>query len=104
MTKQNLSSTTRQTYVFSTMYPSMDLHCVKKKLQDCVSLVFEQAIQKIGPKNEPKVLTLRRCGGNQHPWMSTSQVHQRKDTLCQQTVTPGRLVQWIEYLVDNLHV
>ena len=106
MTEQNLSSVTHQTYDFSTMYPSMDLGCVKKKLTDYVALVFEHAKQTAYPLNEPKVLVLRRRGVNKRPWRTacTLQACQCKNTLCKQTVTQKRLVQWIEYLVDNLHV
>lgn len=106
MTKQHLGNATHQTYDFSTMYPSMDLTCVKKKLTDYVTLVFEHAKQSEYPLNEPKVLVLRRRGVNKHPWRQacTEQACQCKNTLCQQTVTQERLVQWIVYLVDNLHV
>ena len=68
MTKQNLASTTHQPYDFSTMYASMDLNFMKKKLKDYVKLVCEHAKQTIYPLNELKVLALRQCGGNTRPW------------------------------------
>lgn len=59
MSKQNLGSTTHQTYDFSAMCASMDLNCVKKKLKEYVVLVFEQAKQTESPLKDLQVLTLR---------------------------------------------
>ena len=54
MSKQNLCSTAPQTDDFSSMYPSMHLNCVRKKLTDYVALVFEQAKQNEHPYHVSK--------------------------------------------------
>ena len=53
MTSLGLSSDTQQTYDFATMYPSLNLDCMKKQLSEYTSLVFEHARQNIRPFNEP---------------------------------------------------
>ena len=64
--------------------------------------MFEQAKQSLDPKNEPKVLATVLDGVEATNTHGRPQAHQRKDTLCQQTVTQEGLVQLVEYLVDNL--
>ena len=47
----------------------------------------------------------RRCGGTRH-WRAgcALQTYQSKNTLCKQTVAQETLVQWSQYLVDDLHI
>ena len=103
MTSLGLSSDTQQTYDFATMYPSLDLDCMKKKLSEYTSLVFEHARQNIRPFNEPKVLVLKRKCANQNPWKVEGSTA-ASDTPSQQVVTADRLEKWLRHLANNLHV
>jgi len=103
MTSLGLSSDTQQTYDFATMYPSLDLDCMKKKLSEYTSLVFEHARQNIRPLNEPKALVLKRKCANQNPWKVEGSTA-ASNTPSQQVVTADRLEKWLRHLADNLHV
>jgi len=103
MTDLGLSSDTQQTYDFATMYTSLDLDCMKKKLSEYISLVFEHARQNVRPFNEPKVLVLKRKCANQHPWRVDGSTT-ASNTPSQQVVTAARLEKWLRHLLDNLHV
>ena len=102
MTAQKLHSDTHQTYDFSTMFPSLNLECLKMKMRDYVELVFEHACQFEYPRKEPKALELKRRGLNSRPWRAARKC-QSKDTLSQKVVTKDRLINWMNYLFDNLH-
>ena len=102
MNNLGLSSDTQQTYGFVTMYPSLDLKCMKKKLSEYVSLVLEHARQNVRPFNEPKVLVLKRKCANQNPWRGEGSTA-ASSTPSQQVVTAHRLEKWLRHLLANLH-
>ena len=102
MTAQKLHSDTHQTYDFSTMFPSLNLECLKMKMRDYVELVFEHACQFEYPRKEPKALELKRRGLNSRPWRAARNC-QSKDTLSQKVVTKDRLINWMNYLFEPSH-
>ena len=88
----------QQTYDFSTMYTSMHLKAIKKKMSEYVDLVFEYKRQ--SAKGNQQVLVVKRKGKSY--W--TNRIKDQHNTDNTKYITARRLKQWIRYLLKRLFV
>ena len=88
----------QQTYDFSTMYPSMKLEEVNRKMAQYIHLVFEY--QKQSAKGSSQVLVLKQKG----KCFWTKRKKEQADDHRTKYVTAQRLIKWIKYLLKRLFV
>ena len=92
----------QQTYDFSTMYTSLKLDVIRRKMGEYVDLVFEYQRQSTGNKSDKgkeKIMMLKYKGRS--TWVTKSD---QKDTTCNKAVTAERIKKWIKYLLKRLFV
>jgi len=90
----------QQTYDFATMYTSMQLKAIEKKMQQYVDLVFEYQRQGGGrDKGKPKVLMIKRRGPGR--WVKDTRQRDKTGT---KFISATKLKRWINYLLKRLFV
>ena len=93
----------QQTYDFSTMYTSMKLDEVEKKMEEYVDLVFEYQKQHDGKstdRHQEKVILVKHKGAG--GWRVKSD--DQHDTKSKKYITADRIKKWIKYLLGELYV
>ena len=83
------------------MYTQLKLEELKKVMKKYVSMVFAYANKAVGKKGE-KVLRVKARGTLRSPWYLKTEAPGDKDNV--KIVTPERLMEWIEHLLDNLYI
>ena len=93
-------SSGQQTYDFATMYTSMQLKAIEKKMQQYVNLVFEYKRQDGGKDNgKPKVLMIKSRGLGK--WITDENQKDKRGT---KFMNAKKLKRWINYLLKRLYV